>query len=154
MGQARQRKEEINQLKAQTLESVAAFYHADQDVGFSIGFNNKQIDKLQDFTDTITKYAVGYLDQIGKCVEWPTKEALINDLTRQTEDEIIPWLNNHFYNQPIQPTKGRRMVEVDLSNNELMKAISVFFMNVTFLEFIGALKGDDYNGMLYMHNLK
>jgi len=131
------------------LVTFGAFYKDDKDDGCSVFLQKGQVANLQGFSDAVMKMAKGYHNQVGTCPEWATMAAVIDDLRNQTEQEVIPFLNTKFFGTTVRPGKSVHTVEVDLSDTNLLQAIVVFMANVAFLEDVGVIKSDNYNGMAF-----
>ena len=134
---------------APELTAFGAFYKDDKDEGCAVYFLKDQIPQLKGFSDRVMDMAKGYHKQVGSIPEWSTKEAMIDDLRHQTEQELIPYLNQKFFGSTIRPAKGHYPVNFDLSDKEFIRVIVVFMANVAFLEDVGVIKSDEYNGMVF-----
>jgi hypothetical protein len=150
MGQAKARKSIIDQLKAaganMKLESFGAFYNATSDNGFSVTFDRDML-PIDDLSKEIKQGADNYLKAV---TDKFTLADMIADVIKQTEEELIPYINTKLYGTPTQPTEGRRMVDIKPALGEIL----MFAMNVQFLQDRGAIKCDDDNGMLFISKSK
>jgi hypothetical protein len=153
MGQAKNRKAEINNLKSKgpkmkQLLQFGAFYQDDQDDGFSFNFTDNPSMSLSKFADIVDKGAANYNNAIGVDEAWFTREMIAADLFKQMNEELVPYLCQELYGQPTQPAPGTKKV---VNVTPVIGELTIFATNVKWLQDNGYLTCDNHNGMLYAY---
>ena len=162
MGQAKNRKAEIMQLKTNpllkdtVLTVFGTHYKSDQDLGWSITLTNKQFGPrgfngtLPVFKKMIEDIASNYDKHIGVEPAWPNKEETAVDLFNQLND-LVRIINTKLYGTETQPNAGFT------TNANIMPALQeilCFMANVVWLTKNGYLANDNYNGTQYGYESK
>ena len=157
MGQAKLRKQEIAQLKAnsakQTKELIGfgTFYRDDKDDGVSINFSKLNGEPIPGFTKVIYDSTV----ECGKhmMAEVRSGELTVQDIFAQLK-EAIKHYNVICFGTEVRPQKMHHNVVLadnGVINTELIKMISVIMSDIYVLTELGVIKNDNYNGLHIMH---
>ena len=132
--------------------SIGAYYRDDKDDGFGLTFSiadagQHVVTVFHDMVQDAFDGAERERQELGQSVERFGK-----DLLAQTTEDIIPWINTHLHGTPTQPLPGG--FEMDLSDEELLKMVSVFFMNINWLSHYKLITDDNHNGMTFSYRTK
>ena len=134
------------------LINICAFYKANQDDGF--GFDVGCVPGLVPHVEEMLSNVDANYAEMMKDLNW-SEDYTALQLKRQL-DEIIPLLNSRIYGQPTNPsvieTLVRGSVEIDFSkwSQDETAALTIFLMNVQWLESHGYLEVDNFNGMMFV----
>ena len=151
MGQAKQRKAEIDALKTQgpkarapraaKLIAFGAYYRDDQDDGVSIQFST-YCDPKPGFTEFIYQ-------QVKECTDHMLEEVQSGEITR---DEIWDQLHNAIvsfnfkcFGSNQRPSHNHYKMDVI----ECMQEIIVIMNDIWVLQELGEIPNDEYNGMMF-----
>lgn len=161
MGAAKNRKAEIAQLKAngpkvQKCLSFGAFYKDDEDCGWSFNFDREELgnNSFQFCYDQHIKLVKAELAQLrsGNFDYFDgsvNEEDAIESLWKQTKD-VIHDFNIYAFGTPVRPDRSTGL-KVNLSNRDIIRAVTMLMGNIALLTELGEIKNDEYNGMLFMY---
>ena len=151
MGQAKQRKAEIAQLKAksakQTKELInfGTYYRDNEDDGVSINFNTLTGEPIPGFTkvvyDNVTQCGDLMIADIKNGKD--SVQAIFQQLKLAIKD-----FNVIVFGSEIRPKMSA--YNVDLSNRELIQVMMVIMSDIYVLTELGHIKNDNYNGLHIM----
>ena len=153
MGQAKLRKQEIAQLKANSAKQTAelinfgTFYRDDKDDGVSINLNSLVLDgAIPGFVkivyDNITTCGHLMIEEVRNGND--TVEAIFTQLK-----QAIKQYNIICFGSEVRPQQCNH--QVDLHNNELVTIMMVIMSDIYVLTELGYIKNDNYNGLHIMH---
>jgi hypothetical protein len=157
MGQAKLRKSEIAQLKANSAKQTAelinfgAFYRDDKDDGVSINFSKLNGEPIPGFTkvmyDSTVECGKHMIDEVRNGQH--SVEAILAQLK-----EAIKHYNVLCFGTEVRPQMMHHNVVLadnGVINTDLIKMISVIMSDIYVLTELGVIKNDNYNGLHIMH---
>jgi hypothetical protein len=151
MGQAKQRKSEIQQLKANSakqtkqLINFGTFYRDDKDDGVSINFNTLYNEPKPGFTKVVYDNVTQCGDAMIKAVKEgdDSAESILQQLKM-----MIKQFNIIVFGSEVRPKMSS--YQIDFSNRELIKVMMVIMSDIYVLTELGVIPNDNYNGLNIM----
>jgi hypothetical protein len=158
MGQAKQRKTEIELLKKQPkreLLSFGAFYKDDCDEGWSIVFN-KFNEPKPGYVDMISKTIIDMSETELKLIRngnfgllgFNSLEETIEGIKQQMRD-LIHNFNIDAFGTSVRPQQSE--YKVNISDRETTGHIIALMNDIYVLQALGHITNDNYNGMYYAY---
>jgi hypothetical protein len=157
MGQAKLRKQEIAQLKAnsakQTKELIGfgTFYRDDKDDGVAISFNTLGNEPIPGFTKHTYESTVECGNRMIEKIK--KGEKTVESIFQQLK-EAIKLYNVICFGTEVRPQKITHHVTLadnGVVNIDLITLISVIMSDIYVLTELGVIKNDNYNGLHIMH---
>ena len=152
MGQAKQRKAEIAQLKAksakQTTELInfGTYYRDNEDDGVSINFSTLTGEPIPGFTKVV-------YDNVTQCGDLMIADVKNGKDTVESIFEQLKLAIKNFnvivFGSEVRPEMSA--YKIDLSNKELVKVMMIIMSDIYVLTELGHIKNDNYNGLNIMH---